>query len=382
MIKVLHLIKSLGRGGAEMLLPEGLRFADRERFDFSYAYFLPWKDAVVPALRDLGAEVTCVSASGNARILLAARRVATLMRASGVDLVHCHLPIAGVVGRIAGRMTGVPVVYTEHNKQERYHPLTRALNRHSWAWQERVIAVSDDVAASIAKHIRSRVPVQVVLNGVDTDRFRRDPNVAHRVRGELGIPESAPVVGTVAVFRQQKRLDHWLDAARRIRDGRPDTQFVIVGDGPLRTEIEAHAALLDLSDVVHFTGLREDVRPFLAAMDVYMMSSVFEGLPVALLEAMSMECVPVATAVGGIPQAIRSGENGYLAEPLRPDLLAERVGDVLGARDRTGELGEAARETVCTRFDMRRMARELESVYETVIRQFPERVDRRQAAAL
>jgi len=381
-MRVLHLIKSLGRGGAEMLLPEGLRFADRSRFEFRYAYFLPWKDALVPALVDQGAPVDCLAASGNARILMSARRVARYIREHGIELVHCHLPVAGAVGRLAGRMTGVPVIYTEHNKQERYHPWTRALNRLTWRWQELVIAVSDDVANSIAQHMGSHVPVEVVLNGVDLDRFRRDPAAGAAVREELGIEPDSPVVGTVAVFRAQKRLEDWLAAAARIRERLPDARFVLVGDGPLRSEIEARARTRGLDDIVFFAGLREDVRPYLSAMDVYMMSSEFEGLPVALLEAMSMECTPVCTAVGGIPQAVHDGRNGYLVPPRRPGDLAEGVIRVLAMPDLGRAMGAAARDIVRQSFDMRAMARSLEGIYDRIARQpVDQRVPARQEAS-
>src|SRR3712207_3826346 len=112
-IRVFHLIKGLGRGGAEMLLPEGLRFADRDRFEYSYGYFLPWKNAMVEALETQGVEVTCFGGRNNLQILLAARVVAAHLKRARIDLVHGHLPIAGVVGRIAARLAGIPMVYTE-----------------------------------------------------------------------------------------------------------------------------------------------------------------------------------------------------------------------------------------------------------------------------
>lgn len=366
-VRVLHLIKSLGRGGAEMLLPEGLRFADRDRFEYRYAYFLPWKDALVPALRVQGVEVTCVPASGNGRILLRTRRLAQLLRDWEIDVVHCHLPIAGVTGRIAGRLANVPVVYTEHNLQERYHPWTRRLNRATWRWQAMAIAVSGEVADSIRNHIGSHVPLRVVLNGVDVDRYRRDMVDPGDVRRELGIPAHAPVVGTVAVFRPQKRLDLWIEAGARILERCQDTHFVLVGAGPLLDEIRDLARNRLPPDRAHFPGLREDVRPYLAAMDVYLMSSRFEGLPVALLEAMSMECVPVCTAVGGIPEVVKSGENGYLATPSDTDTLAAAACSILADRECARRMGAAARRTIQQTFGMDRMTRELEGAYLEVL---------------
>jgi L-malate glycosyltransferase len=368
-LRIFHLIKSLGRGGAEMLLPETLRFADRQRFTYGYGYFLPWKDALVPTFHALDAEVTCFPAR-SVTIPLAAGRVARHLKGWQADLLHCHMPLAGAVGRIAGRLAGIPVVYTEHNTMERFHPLTRWLNRATWGLQDQAIAVSADVAASIRTHTRTNVPLQVVLNGVDVDRFQRFPGDHPAVRAGLGIPAGAPVVGTVAVFRVQKRLDDWLRAARLLRASHPNAHFVIVGDGPLREEIVRLIRELDMEGVVHLPGLQEDVRPYLGAMDVYMMSSMFEGLPVALLEAMAMECPVVSTSVGGIPEAVRSGENGYLVESRQPAALARTTAELLSSPERRRQMGVAARQTVQSRFSMSRMSGQLEQIYLSVLERY------------
>lgn len=353
-----------------MLLPEGLRFADRRRFEYGYGYFLPWKDAMVQSLKEQDVPVTCFGGRTNAQILLSTRRVAAHLREEQVDVLHCHMPVAGAVGRIAAKMVGIPVVYSEHNLQERFHPATRWLNRATWSWQERVIAVSGDVADSIHSRIGTGVPVDVVLNGVDVNRFRRVDADGASIRRQYGIPENAPVIGTVAVFRVQKRLQDWLAAARSLLDRFPEARFLLVGDGPLREEVETALRVHRLEQAVFLPGLKEDVRPYLAAMDIYMMSSIFEGLPVALLEAMSMECLPVCTAVGGIPEVIRSGENGFLAEPERPEQLAQIAGDLVGDRTQMKKLATVARNTVAERFSMKRMTGELETIYLDAIQSY------------
>lgn len=349
-----------------MLLPESLRFADRDRFHYRVGYFLPWKHAMVPALQAEGVEVVCFGARNNLQMLWRARAVSAFLRQQRIDVLHCHLPLAGAVGRIAGRLAGVPVVYSEHNKQERYHGITRKLNALTWGWQSRAIAVSADVAESIRTNIGERVPVDVVLNGVDVDRFHRAAIDPSPVRARFGIPPGASVVGSVAVFRTQKRLDHWITAARLLREREPGVRFLLVGDGPLRAEVTAAIAAGGLTDVVHLPGLQEDVRPYLAAIDVYMMSSQFEGLPVALLEAMAMECAVVCTAVGGIPELVRPGENGLLVAPDDPAALARAAATLLADGDMRARFAVAARERVARSFSMGRMARRLEQIYTDV----------------
>ena len=363
MPRVFHLIKSLGRGGAEVLLSEGLRHSNREMFEFGYGYFLPKKTAMVSSLEEQGVEVVCFNAENSIHILSTAREVAKFLTRWQADLVHCHLPIAGVVGRLAGRMCGIPVIYTEHNRMERYHPLTRRLNLFTWGLQSRVIAVSAEVASSIGAHVRRPVPVDVVLNGVDLEHFSGERSDGTQVRRSLGIPTDAPIVGTVAVFRAQKALDDWLKAARQIVDRVPSVNFVIVGDGPLRMELADLSRTIGLAGVVHFPGLQTDVRPYLAAMDVFMSSSLFEGLPVALLEAMAMRCPVVATSVGGIPEVIRHGENGYLVEPRSPSNLANSVLDLLQSNERSRRFGEFGRNTIEGGFSLQRMNRQIEAIY-------------------
>lgn len=366
-LRVFHLIKSLGRGGAEVLLAEGLRVADRDRFTYGYGYFLPWKDAVVPSLEEQGAEVVCFSARSNLAILLSAVRVAAFLRRWKADLLHCHLPVAAAAGRVAGKLAGVPVVTTEHNEVEHFHPLTRRLDMATWRWQRQAIAISEPVADSLARHASPKVPVRVVLNGVDVDHFNSEGFSGADVRREWGIPEEAPVVGTVAVFTDQKRIDWWLETARRIQDRHAQARFLIVGDGPRKDYLLSEAERLGLGGTAHFVGLQEDVRPYLAAMDVYMMSSEYEGFGVALIEAMAFRRPVAALGVGGIPGIVRDGESGVLVAPRDVGALAEAASDLLDDPERRRRMGERGRQTVKDRFSMRRMARELEAIYLDVV---------------
>ena len=365
--RVFHLIKGLGRGGAEVLLEQTLRFGDLRRFDYAFGYFLPWKDAMVEPLRRLGAEVVCFEARSDLAVLTSVGRVARELRRRRPDLLHCHLPLSGVVGRWAGRRAGVPVVYTEHNIQERYRPLTRRLNLATWSLQERVIAVSGEVAASIAQRKNSTTPVVVVPNGIDVDRFDPDRTDGSGIRRELGIAADAPVVGTVAVFRLQKRLHDWLAAAQVVLERHPDARFLLVGDGPLRAELEAAAAARGLERAVIFPGLREDVRPYMAAMDVFLMTSIFEGLPIALLEAMAMRRPIVATPVGGIPEVVRNGKDGLLVEPGDVGATAAAILRLLADRAGAIELGAAARRRVAESFSAPVMMRRIEGIYDEVL---------------
>jgi L-malate glycosyltransferase len=363
-VRICHLIKGLGRGGAESLLPQTIR-CRRPGLEFSVGYFLPWKDAMVPSVVDAGGTVHCFGARSGAAMLLRVPAVVRWLCAQQASVVHAHLPLAGVVARLAGAIAGVPVVYTEHNLQERYHRATRTASRLTWRWQRQVVAVSGEVAGSIALRLPASVPVAVVRNGIAIEPSV--PTWRAEVRERHGLPADAPVVGTVAVFRAQKRLDLWLQAARRVADTLPEARFLLVGDGPRRAEVESLIETLDLGDRVVLAGLREDPRPYFAALDVFLMSSEFEGLPLALLEAMAYGLPVVATAVGGVPEVLSDGIDGRLVPFGAVGELADRVAELISDEALRGRLAAAARQRVRDQFSVERMAREIEAIYDDIL---------------
>jgi glycosyltransferase involved in cell wall biosynthesis len=365
-MRICHLIKGLGRGGAEMLLP-WLIEEGRGEHTFSVGFFLPWKNELVGAAEAAGARVRCFGGSSHAALLLRVGAVARWLRSERAEVLHCHLPLAGVVGRLAARRAGVPVVYTEHNLLERYHAATRWAELSTWKLQRAVVAVSQEVATSITRHAGDTIPVRVIRNGIPTSN-RRSTSSGSRLelRARLGIDAAAPVVGTVAVMRSQKRLDLWLDAAAEIRKRIPAARFLLVGDGPLRARLERRAQQSGLAGAVVFTGLQSDIGPYLDLIDLYLMSSQFEGLPVALLEAMAAGIAVVATDVGGISEVVRDGEVGRLVPFGDASALAEASLSLLGSRERRLQMGEAGYRRVRSEFGIERMASDLGDLYREV----------------
>src|SRR5260221_2759081 len=367
-IKLLHLIKSLGRGGAEMLLPETLKLHNQELFEFHYIYFLPWKNQMVEFIQVAGGSVHCFDARNNVAIIAKLFSLRKYISKNKIDLVHCHLPWAGFVGRLLFKLTGIPVIYTEHNKQERYHTLTRLFNKVSFNWQAVVVAVSEDVRQSIVKNVAPRIPVITILNGVNTESFKRNHREGEKLRAQFGIPLNAIVVGTIAVFRFQKRLLEWMEVAAKVHLHNPEVYFMIVGDGPLKDEIVKRSVELKLNERWIMPGLQKNVVPWLSAMDIYLMSSLFEGLPIALLEAMSMECAVVTTDAGGIKEVIRNKTDGLMIgvdqwKDLVP-VTVELATDEGGRR----ALGKAARARVEESFSLKRMVEALEYLYVDIIK--------------
>jgi glycosyltransferase involved in cell wall biosynthesis len=363
-INILHIIKSLGRGGAETLLPETLIKHDQSKYRFHYIYFIPWKNQMVAAIQHAGGTVTCLKANNNLAIMSKVARIVSYVKKNNIRLIHCHLPWAGIVGRIVGKITGIPVVYTEHNVWERYHKLTYFLNKLTYSSQEKVIAVSAEVANSIkTNHHKSTPGIQVVLNGINTEKFSKQYHTDKDIRMDFGIPPDAILIGITCVFRAQKRLTTWLEIAAKLHVNHPLTHFIIIGDGVLREQVHTKARELRSAAYIHFAGLQTEIRPYLKAMDIFMMSSEFEGLPIALLEAMSMEVMPACTDAGGISELVKDQGNGVLVPVAEPGLLVTKLEEYLRDINKIRGMGAKARETVINNFSMEKMVGEIETIY-------------------
>lgn len=338
-----------------MLLPESLKLHNQSAFEFHYIYFLPWKNQMVEALESAGGKVTCFPANNNLQLMRQMAKVKRYIREHNIDVVHAHLPWAGFLARFIHRSSGIPVIYTEHNKQERYHRATFWMNKLTFPWQSRVLAVSEDVAESINKFMPAKVPVQTLLNGVNTDFFMRPKAEKNQERKSL-------TVGTIAVFRFQKRLEEWLEVFHAAYQKNQDLRGIIVGAGPLEESIKAKRKALGLEEVVEMPGLQTNPREWFARMDVFMMTSVFEGLPIALLEAMSMECAVLSTKAGGVGEVVEEGRSGLLVEVDDWLSLSNRLEELYDPEFRE-ELARGARERVVEKFSMQRMVEDLEAVY-------------------
>jgi glycosyltransferase involved in cell wall biosynthesis len=362
-IKILHIIKSLGRGGAEMLLQETLKVHDKEKFEFHFIYFLPWKNQMVAGIEHEGGIVSLFSANNNLTIMLKVPEIIRYIKKNKIDIVHAHLPWAGFASRIIYKISEIPVVYSENNIQNRYHFITKSINKITFNWQTKVIAVSGDVAASIQKNIKPKIPIQIILNGVNTSEFKRSSEAREIKRNELGLKSDDILIGNIAVFRFQKRLKEWIDIVKEIQSNYPNIKACIIGDGILKEEIISYLKEKQMLDKIILPGLQTDVKPWLSAIDIFMMSSSFEGLPIALLEAMSMQCAIVTTDAGGIKELIRNKQDGFITEVQNWKNLVEPLSQLAQKKSLIDEYGMNARKRVEVSFSMNAMVSQLETTY-------------------
>ena len=364
--RILLLIKGLGRGGAEQILASAAPHLDRTRFDYEVAYLLPWKDALVKDLEDADVPARCLDGS---RGIAWVNRLRRLVSEERFDLVHAHSPVAASAARVALAGRGLPIVYTEHNEWERYHPVTHWSNMLTFGRNRHVFAVSDHVRDSMRyptalAHLRMP-PVETLYHGIDRSSIEAWAS-QNGVREELGIAADAPVVGTVANFKSHKRLDQLLRAATLVRRFVPNVRFVLVGQGPLEQELRQLAASLNLDDTVVFTGFREDAPRVCSTFDVFALSSEHEGLSIALIEALALGKPAVVTDVGGLSEVIDDERQGYIVPMGQPLVLGDRIVRLLkdpALRSRMGAEGRARAEV----FDIRNSVRRMEQVYEELL---------------
>jgi glycosyltransferase involved in cell wall biosynthesis len=364
-LRVLWVIKGLGPGGAERLLVSVARAADKEAVSYEVAYVLPWKDHLVGAVTDAG--VPCHLIGGrrglaDPRWLLRLRR---LLRRD-FDIVHVHSPaVAAAVRPLVRSMRHRPaLVATEHNLWSSFGRVTRATNRASLALDDLHLAVSDEVRDSMSPRARART--QVVVHGVPVDDLQARRADRATQRRALGLRDGDIAVTTVANMRWTKDYPTLLRAAVAVTAEHPDVTFLAAGQGPLEAKIRAMAGTLGLGDRFRVLGYVEDTAALLSASDVFVLASLVEGLPIAVLEAMAVGLPVVATAVGGTPKAVTDGIEGRLVPAGQPEALATAIGEVVSQPELRASLGAAAALRVRD-FDIERASRHLESLYAEIL---------------
>jgi glycosyltransferase involved in cell wall biosynthesis len=367
-IRVLWLTKGLGPGGTERLLVEHAAAREDVQFEYEAAYLLPWKNHLVPELARHGVRAHCfdVRRELDPRWLT---RFDHLVHRGRFDVVHVHSPsvaaLARPVARARSRARRPALVYTEHNRWQSYRPSTRAANRATYRLDDATVAVSQDVRASVAPRLRDRV--EVVYHGVDPARVRGAAAERDAVRRELGVAGHELLAVTVANLRAQKNYPGLLQAARLVRDRGLPVRFVAAGQGPLEAEVRARHAALGFGDDFRLLGYREDATRLVAAADCFVLASDHEGLPVGVMEALVAGVPVVAPAVGGLPEAVTSGEDGLLVAAGDPAALADAIGCFATDGTLRERLARGAR-LAGERFDSTRAVRRIEEIYRGVLR--------------
>jgi glycosyltransferase involved in cell wall biosynthesis len=360
--RILLLYKALGRGGAEQLLLNAAPYLDTTDFHYEVAYTFSQHDDFVSELRDAGLSVQCLGRERAAWM----SHLRTLVRQRKPKVVHTHSPYMAVGARLLlKRPRGPRLIHTEHNVWESYHPMTRRGNLLTFPLNDHVFAVSEHVRESIryppALRFLPMPRMEALYHGLDlasVDGWERSDGV----RESLGIPKNVPVIGTVANFKPQKGHRYLLEAAVRIRQSFPEARFILVGFGPLEAALRRQVRQLGLEGNVIFTGSRSDVPRLTASFDVFALPSLFEGLSIALVEALAVGTPAVVARTGGVTEVVTHHVDGIVVPPRDSVALGDAIVSLLSDRPLQQRLVKAGKKRARD-FDIKAAVRRIEEVY-------------------
>ncbi len=310
------------------------------------------------------------------RDLLTLWKLYRIIKKEKPDIVHTHTAKAGFVGRAAAFLAGVPIVihtFHGHVLHGYFGPLKtgffRLAERFMARFSNLIIAVSEQCRNDLIKYnISTPEHIRTIPLGLELERFRIPHlDIRKAIRQEFNIPEHAFVVGMIARMVPIKKHEDLFRAIPTVLKTHPDTYFLIVGDGERRDYLDQLSIELEITHRCIFTGFREDQEKVYAALDLVVLTSANEGLPVAIIEALSSGKTVVSTRVGGVPELIEDGKTGYIVEPEKVDSIAEGLLKAVADPEKTRTMGADAQEDTIRKFSVQRLIQDVDLLYQQLL---------------
>lgn len=299
-------------------------------------------------------------------------QLSKLIRSQRFDVIHAHASKPGYLARMAALGTGVPALYSPHcfafhagaGSFTRF--ATSTLEKLAARFTTRIVAVANG-ERELASSYRVGTPelFTVIRTGIDPVPYRQCVDIK-KLKSQLGIPETSPVIGSVGRLNRQKSPMDFVRMAKAVHWSRPDAHFVWAGDGPLAEEVHALTASFDLEQVVHWLGERDDVPQLLHVMDCLVITSLWEGLPLVVLEAMASDVPVIATDIYGTRELVLHGESGFLAPAGDSHALARFALDLLADSEKRKRFASVGHGRIDNEFMRDRMISMLEDLYDEV----------------
>jgi glycosyltransferase involved in cell wall biosynthesis len=365
--RVLHLVSSGGLYGAEQVI---LNLARTENV-ISYVGALHNTHnpnlEVIDEAKKRGLRTAVFDSVGrvDVRTIFRIRR---FLRNNDIDILHTHNYKVDIIGFAAALGSRTEWLATNHV----WHPINAKLRLYETAdafvlpFAKRIVAVSKEIREDLISTKVRPERIRVIGNGIDLDHFAQVRPI-EPLKAALGIRDGDVVVTIVGRLSPEKGHRTFLEVARKMSANRDNVKFLVVGDGPLRDELHAEAARLDLGERLVFAGFREDMPAIYALTDVLVSASSIEGLPMTILEAMASRVPIVATRVGGVPEVIKNGETGLLVESPDVEALKAQIESLVDDPSKRRRLSEAALEFVKTNHSYERMCEAYGLIYEEVL---------------
>ena len=356
-INVIQIVLSLECGGLEKMVIDLASRLNNEKFN-NIICCLDNFGNLADQARDKNIEVIMVKRRPGADFLLPLR-LAYILKKKKANIVHTHNPTPLFYGTLAAWLARVPVLINTRHGRER-----RIRKRFIWAMNDGIVAISEDAKRELIKSNKlNSEKIRIIYNGTDIDRYSCKKN-GSIIKKSLNISPSDFIVGTVARLSPEKDQITLLKAFSKIVELGYAVKLVIAGDGVLRVELENFCKDLNIADNVLFLGFREDIPEIVNIFDVFVLSSVTEGISLTLLEAMAEKKPIVATNVGGNPEVVIDGLTGFLVPSKNPDAMSEAVIKLLLDKELAARMGEEGGGRVEKKFSLSRMSTEYGKLYE------------------
>jgi glycosyltransferase involved in cell wall biosynthesis len=368
-INILHVISKLPVGGVENQLFTILRKYDQKRLR-PLVCSLSDKGEMGKEIEESGIEVIPLNKLRHRFDWTIVKDIYTLIRTRDIKIVRTHQYHANLYGRLAAWLAKVPcIVASVHNVytiDRKIH--RRIINKFLARCSDKVVAVSETVKKDILTYDGlSEDKVRVIYNGIDTDRFL---NInGSLIRSKLGISSEAPVVGTVGRLALQKGQKYLIDAVSTLREKFPQIALLFVGDGPLRNELENHVKALGIEMNVIFLGIRRDIPQILSAIDIFVLPSLWEGLPSALIEAMASGKPIIASDIPPIREIVNSEKVGILVPPKNSNAIADSIELLLHNKNLAENISNTAKEKAFSIFNIEITAQHYTDLFKNVLRE-------------
>lgn len=368
-MRILHLISSGGLFGAERVAVE-LSKSLRKTYHCEPVLgvirnvYNPHEEILEEAERnDILHTVFSCRSQLDFRLVFSIRE---FIKKNRIDIIHCHGYKSNFYGLLASKGQ-VPSVTTNHNWLTAHWKLKAYCFLDSlWIrFFDRIIAVSDEVKKDMLRFKIPEEKITMIDNGIAMERFEKVVE-AKNMRNQLGFGEKTRIVGTIGSLGIEKGHIYLLEAARHILNIVNDLKFLVVGDGPLRKPLEKKSEELGIKKHVIFLGQRKDIPELLMAMDIFVLPSIKEGLPMALLEAMAAKRPVIATRVGAIPKVIENKDTGVLVEPKDISGLRDAIINLLSDPGRMDLLAREGFRRVCTNFSSDEMGKHYLKLYKEI----------------
>lgn len=361
-IKIMYINFSLAVGGIETLILRICKNLDKSKF-VAYVCVFESDGELQPEFEKAGIQ-TYIIEKGKGLDWLLPIKLIKLFKQKEIDVVHAHNQSSWLYGAIAARLANIPLVYTEHT----------IINQKKWLRIEKILSrittQITTVADSVAKFMISKAGVRpekvsVLYNGIDADIYNQ--NIGLRLnKTEFSIKHTDLLIGNVASLLPKKDHRTLLMAFKLVVAKIPEAKLMIAGEGPMKNDLINLTSMLELKESVRFLGNRKDVPELLKIFNVFVLSSVREGLPMVLLEAMASGLPVVATAVDGNPELVAHGEAGFIVPPGNPEALAGAIISVLSDRDLAETMGAKGKKIVKDKFAFSDMIKAYENIYKNV----------------